>query len=59
MFNLVMEKLRRRWHLTNAACQLEDTTIDEAITLLKEAIMETIERRKCRMKVSILKRCKR
>lgn len=40
---LIMEKLNGGGHLTNAACQLEDTTIDEAISLLKNAITETIE----------------
>ena len=40
---LVMEKLNGGGHLTNAACQLENTTIAEAITYLKNAIMETIE----------------
>ena len=40
---VIMEKLNGGGHLTNAACQLEDTTIEEAITLLKDAIMETTE----------------
>lgn len=40
---LIMEKLGGGGHLTNAACQLEDMTIEEAITLLKNAITETIE----------------
>ena len=40
---LIMERLNGGGHLTNAACQLEDTTIEEAITLLKEAITETIK----------------
>ncbi|WP_342599591.1 DHH family phosphoesterase [Psychrobacillus sp. FSL H8-0483] len=40
---LVMERLNGGGHLTNAACQLENKTIEEAITLLKDAIMEIIE----------------
>lgn len=40
---LIMEKLSGGGHLTNAACQLEDMTIEEAIILLKNAITETIE----------------
>ncbi|TQR11528.1 DHH family phosphoesterase [Psychrobacillus soli] len=40
---LVMEKLNGGGHLTNAACQLEDKTIEEATMLLKNAITETIE----------------
>lgn len=40
---LIMERLNGGGHLTNAACQLEDITIEEAITLLKEAITETIK----------------
>ncbi|WP_150136654.1 DHH family phosphoesterase [Psychrobacillus vulpis] len=40
---LVMEKLNGGGHLTNAACQLENSTIEEAIELLKKAIEETIE----------------
>lgn len=40
---LIMEKLNGGGHLTNAACQLKDTTIEEAILMLKDAITETIE----------------
>ncbi|MER2169239.1 MAG: DHH family phosphoesterase, partial [Psychrobacillus psychrodurans] len=40
---IIMEKLNGGGHLTNAACQLEDTSIDEAISLLKNAITDTIE----------------
>lgn len=40
---LIMERLNGGGHLTNAACQLEDITIEEAITLLKDAITETIK----------------
>ncbi len=40
---LVMEKLNGGGHLTNAACQLKDVTVEEAIRLLKDAITETIE----------------
>lgn len=40
---VIMEKLNGGGHLTNAACQLEDTSIDEAILLLKNAIIDTIE----------------
>ena len=40
---LVMEKLGGGGHLTNAACQIEDTTIEEATNYLKKAIKETIE----------------
>ncbi|MFJ5771940.1 DHH family phosphoesterase [Psychrobacillus sp. NPDC093180] len=38
---LIMESLNGGGHLTNAACQLENITIDEAIALLKDAITET------------------
>lgn len=40
---LIMERLNGGGHLTNAACQLEDITIEEAIALLKDAITETIK----------------
>ncbi|MBK3496801.1 DHH family phosphoesterase [Viridibacillus sp. YIM B01967] len=40
---LVMERLGGGGHLTNAACQLEITTIDEAIKMLKEAIEDVLE----------------
>ncbi|QFG01280.1 DHH family phosphoesterase [Psychrobacillus glaciei] len=40
---LVMEKLNGGGHLTNAACQLENTTLEAAIQLLKTAIEETLE----------------
>lgn len=40
---LVMEKLSGGGHLTNAACQLENTTIEEAIQMLKTAIVEALE----------------
>ncbi|MFF2754504.1 DHH family phosphoesterase [Psychrobacillus sp. NPDC058041] len=40
---LVMEKLSGGGHLTNAACQLENTTIEEAIQMLKSAIVESLE----------------
>jgi c-di-AMP phosphodiesterase-like protein len=40
---LVMEKLSGGGHLTNAACQLENTTIEESIQMLKTAIVETLE----------------
>ena len=40
---VIMEKLNGGGHLTNAACQLEDTTQEDAISLLKNAITETIE----------------
>ncbi|WP_397469492.1 DHH family phosphoesterase [Psychrobacillus sp.] len=40
---LVMEKLSGGGHLTNAACQLENVTIEEAIEMLKQAIEETLE----------------
>ncbi|MBD7944891.1 MULTISPECIES: DHH family phosphoesterase [Psychrobacillus] len=40
---IVMEKLNGGGHLTNAATQLTDITVPEAINQLKLAIMETIE----------------
>ena len=40
---LIMEKLDGGGHLTNAATQLYDTTIDEAVVRLKSAISEHIE----------------
>ncbi|MFJ8064286.1 DHH family phosphoesterase [Psychrobacillus sp. NPDC096426] len=40
---LIMERLNGGGHLTNAACQLEDITVEEAMTLLKNAITETIK----------------
>lgn len=40
---LIMEKLSGGGHLTNAACQLEGSTIEEATKLLKTAIEETLE----------------
>ena len=40
---LVMEKLNGGGHLTNAACQLENKTIEEATNMLKQAIEETFE----------------
>lgn len=40
---LIMERLSGGGHLTNAACQLENATIDEAINMLKTAIEETLE----------------
>ena len=40
---LVMEQLNGGGHLTNAACQLENKTIEEATTMLKQAIEETFE----------------
>lgn len=40
---LIMEKLQGGGHLTNAATELEDVTIDEAEWMLKEAIDEYLE----------------
>lgn len=40
---LVMEELGGGGHLTNAACQLEADTIEEAVTRLKAAIDDVIE----------------
>lgn len=40
---LIMEKLGGGGHLTNAACQLEVDTIEEALELLQNAIIETLE----------------
>lgn len=40
---LVMEQLNGGGHLTNAACQIENKTIEEATTMLKQAIEETFE----------------
>ncbi|MGE7623382.1 DHH family phosphoesterase [Viridibacillus sp. NPDC096237] len=40
---LVMEELGGGGHLTNAACQIDVTTIDEAINMLKEAIEVVLE----------------
>ncbi|WP_391118716.1 DHH family phosphoesterase [Psychrobacillus sp. L3] len=40
---LVMEKLNGGGHLTNAACQLENTNLEAANQLLKTAIEETLE----------------
>ncbi|MFC5559719.1 DHH family phosphoesterase [Ureibacillus thermophilus] len=40
---VIMEKLGGGGHLTNAACQLDVETIDEALSLLKKAIIETLE----------------
>lgn len=37
---LIMEKLGGGGHLTNAACQLENLTVEDAINMLKEAIEE-------------------
>ncbi|RUL49447.1 DHH family phosphoesterase [Lysinibacillus antri] len=42
---LVMEKLGGGGHLTNAACQLNIDTLDEAISLLRTAIIDTLEGR--------------
>ncbi|MGG0668934.1 DHH family phosphoesterase [Sporosarcina koreensis] len=43
---LVMEELGGGGHLTNAACQLEVETIEEAVHLLKSAIEDKLERGK-------------
>ena len=43
---LVMEELGGGGHLTNAACQLEVETIEEAEQLLKSAIEDKLERGK-------------
>ncbi|MCM3638779.1 DHH family phosphoesterase [Sporosarcina luteola] len=43
---LVMEELGGGGHLTNAACQLEMETIEEAVQLLKSAIEDKLERGK-------------
>lgn len=43
---LVMEELGGGGHLTNAACQLEMETIEEAVQLLKSAIEDKSERGK-------------
>ncbi|MFL0505872.1 DHH family phosphoesterase [Ureibacillus sp. 179-F W5.1 NHS] len=40
---LVMENLGGGGHLTNAACQIDAETIDEAVMLLRNAIIETLE----------------
>jgi len=40
---LIMEKLGGGGHLTNAACQLQIDTIEEAIEQLKQAIVEIVE----------------
>ncbi|RHW36125.1 DHH family phosphoesterase [Lysinibacillus yapensis] len=40
---IIMEKLGGGGHLTNAACQLETDTIEDAIELLQNAISETVE----------------
>lgn len=40
---VVMENLGGGGHLTNAACQLEIETIEEARELLKKAILDTLE----------------
>ena len=40
---VVMEALGGGGHLTNAACQIEAETIEEAKLLLKNAIIETLE----------------
>lgn len=40
---LIMEKLGGGGHLTNAACQIEVDTIEEALLLLHNAIIETVE----------------
>lgn len=40
---LIMEKLGGGGHLTNAACQLQVDTIEEAYELLEKAIFETLE----------------
>lgn len=40
---VIMEKLNGGGHLTNAATQLENITIDETETLLKEKIIEYLE----------------
>lgn len=40
---VIMEKLGGGGHLSNAACQLEAETIEEALILLKDAITETLE----------------
>ena len=40
---LIMEKLGGGGHLTNAACQIEVDTIEEALKLLQNAIIETLE----------------
>jgi len=41
---LVMEELGGGGHLTNAACQIEAETIEEAVHLLKTAIEDKLER---------------
>jgi c-di-AMP phosphodiesterase-like protein len=40
---IVMEKLGGGGHLTNAACQMNAETIDDAIEQLQNAILETVE----------------
>lgn len=40
---LVMENLGGGGHLTNAACQMNVETIDEAVSYLRKAILETLE----------------
>lgn len=42
---LVMEKLGGGGHLTNAACQINTDSLDEAISLLRTAIIDTLEGR--------------
>ncbi|SOC08161.1 c-di-AMP phosphodiesterase-like protein [Ureibacillus xyleni] len=42
---LVMEKLGGGGHLTNAACQIDADTIDQAISLLNNAIIDILEGR--------------
>jgi c-di-AMP phosphodiesterase-like protein len=40
---MIMERLEGGGHLTNAACQIENSTIDEAERHLKQIIDEYIE----------------
>ena len=42
---VIMEKMNGGGHLTNAATQIEDTTIDDATEFLKDIIMEYLEGR--------------
>jgi len=42
---VIMEKMNGGGHLTNAATQIEDTTIDDATELLKDIITEYLEGR--------------
>lgn len=45
---VIMEKMNGGGHLTNAATQIEDTTIDDAATLLKDILEEYLEGRESR-----------